>query len=277
MSPSRSSKTEPDVRDIRDGRDIRAVVLDLGGVILDLGPGRGRPHGEQDQAGRSAMGALLRARGGRLPSSATSWGQALDRLLFTPWQEGYEHRYAGGREEPWGRHLERLRQGTGSTATDAELLGAWFRPFGATVPALPGATGALTALRDAGLRVGLLSNVPLPGFLYREILEHHRLLSPFDHLRFSYDAGVRKPRPEALAGLLEILGVEPAAAVMVGDRRDADVVVGREVGAGTVWVTTGRRGPAEDDGPEPDVAIEGVGELPTVLRELWGLAIPGGR
>lgn len=240
-----------------------AVVLDMGGVLVDLGPGRGLPTGDADREGRAALARALEAAGGE-PDGDEGWEGALERRLFAPWRLGYRRRYERGAEEPWEPHLARLRSATGAALSDEALLGAWFEPFGAAIPALPGAAEALSRLGRMGPALGLVSNVPLPGALYRRVLERHRLLAPFDALRFSHDAGVRKPRPAMLLQVLDELGVAPQEAVMVGDRRDSDVATGRAAGTATVWLTGGRRG-AADDGPEPDLALGSIAELPEAL------------
>ena len=267
-------------------RDV--VLLDMGGVLVDLGEGRGLPTGETDREGRYALARALEAAGGVPPAdgpggnaSSTNaseidgavsgdlweerWDATLERWLFSPWRRGYRRRYERGAEEPWEPHLARLRSGTGSSLSDEGILSAWFGAYGAAIPALTGAAETLLRLRWVGWRLGLVSNVPLPGSLYRRVLERHRLLAPFDVLRFSYDAGVRKPRPGMLLQVLEELGVEPGGAVMVGDRRDSDIAAGRAAGTSTIWLTSGRRGGA-DDGPEPDLVVGSIADLPGVLE-----------
>lgn len=235
---------------------IRAVVFDQGGVLVDFGPNRGLPWGELDRRGREDLLERIRTTGGRIDSE-----NDLDRWLFDPWREGYARRYETGREHPWEEHLERLRRETGSTASDLELLEAWFAPLGDWAPALHGALETVQALARRGFRLGLVSNVPLPGELYREhMLRRHGFLPYLESLRFSYDAPARKPSPVMLEEVLAELGARPGQAVMVGDRRDSDVASGRAAGAYTVWI----EGPGSD-GPQEDVAIGSIGELVEVV------------
>jgi HAD superfamily hydrolase (TIGR01662 family) len=230
------------------------VLLDMGGVLLDMGSASGLPSGRLDWRGREALLAYLRERG-------THFEEAdLDRRLFDPWRRAYEKRHQKGREAPWAPHLRRLRLGTGVRSSDLTLLGVWFRPYADSVRPLPGARRALEQLRRRGLRLALVSNVPLPGRLYREILQRFRMAAAFDSIQFSYDTGSRKPSPAMLRAALADLGVAPARAWMVGDRRAADVAAGRIAGVGTVWV----RGD-DGGGPEPDYSIAGVAELPDLI------------
>jgi HAD superfamily hydrolase (TIGR01549 family) len=257
------------------------VLLDMGGVVVDLGEGRGLPTGDADREGRRALARAVEAAGGRLPPDARGpdvmrhhgggWEGFVERRLLAPWRLGYGRRYQRGAEEPWEPHLARFRSETGAALSDEALLAAWFEPFGEAIPALPGAREALDRLRRMGPALGLVSNVPLPGSLYRRVLERHRLLAPFDALRFSHDAGVRKPCPEMLLQVLEELGTPPEEAVMVGDRRDSDIAAGRAAGTVTVLLGGGRRGAADDgpdDGPEPDLTLGSIAELPEALARL---------
>jgi FMN phosphatase YigB (HAD superfamily) len=118
----------------------------------------------------------------------------------------------------------------------------------------------LAALGEAGLPLALVSNVALPGWLYARRLEAWGLAEHFRGLWFSYDAGSRKPAPHMLRTALSRLGVEPAAAVMVGDRRSTDVAAGHAAGTRTVWLRS-----RHAEGPEPDVTIDRLSELPAAL------------
>ncbi|MDX1501114.1 MAG: HAD family hydrolase [Thermoanaerobaculia bacterium] len=235
----------------------RAVLVDMGGVLLDMQGSRGIPSGAADWRGREALLAHLRARGAHL-------GRAdLERRLFGPWRRGYEERHRRGREEPWKPHLTRLRRGTGVRSRDLTLLSTWFRPYADRLRPLPGSRSALAGLARRRLALALVSNVPLPGALYRRVLERFGLAAPFGALRFSYDEGSRKPSPSMLRSALAELGERPEAALMVGDRRSADVAAGLAAGTRTVWVAS-----EHDDGPEAEFTIGSIAELPELIDRL---------
>lgn len=237
-----------------------AAVLDMGGVLIVMGNEAGLPTGDHDRAGREAMLTLLRARGGRVDAAQ------LDQLLFAPWEIEYARRYQRQREADWMPHLERLLAATGAQAQPRELLAAWFGPYAGSLAPMPGAVETLAALRAMGLRVGLVSNVALPGDFYRELLVRWGIAPHIEVFRFSLEAGSRKPAPRMLHEALHALDVQPAAAVMVGDRKASDVAVGRAAGTRTVWL----RSP-HDEGPEADATIERLVDLPALLAE-WRAA-----
>lgn len=236
---------------------IGTVLLDMGGVLLETGASNGLPAGKLDWRGRRALLQRLRRDHRRLTL------EELDDLLFDPWRREHESRYERMREAAWEPHLERLRRRTGTGAGDLELLAAWFEPYGQSLAPVAGAREALARLAKMGLSLALISNVPLPGELYRAVLERHGLAGFFARLGFSYDQGSRKPSPRMLLTTLSALGTEPDHAVMVGDRAASDVAAGRAAGTRTVWVRSSHR-----DGPAPDAEIASVTELPALL-ERW--------
>ena len=65
-------------------------------------------------------------------------------------------------------------------------------------------------------------------------------------------------------------GVEPARAVMVGDRLDYDVRPAKEAGLRTVWVLRGEAPdlPTAEQLAEPDAAVADLRGLPEVIEDL---------
>ncbi|HSM49895.1 MAG TPA: HAD family hydrolase [Thermoanaerobaculia bacterium] len=239
-------------------RALRAVLLDMGGVLLDFGNAEGLPVGRHDWRGREALLALLRRPGG--PPLAQ---KHLDELLFEPWKREHARRYERVREADWHPHLARLRRHAKRRFSDRRLLATWFAPFAETVTPVPGAQEAVAALAAAGVPLALVSNIPLPSPLYRDLLARHGFLPAFAHLQWSYDAGSRKPSPAMLHAALAALGVPPEEALMVGDRRSADVVAGRAAGVATAWLRS-----ADTAGPVPDFELATIGELPALVARL---------
>lgn len=237
------------------GPTTRAVLLDMGGVVLDMAGGRGFPAGKADWRGRQALMRLIRARGGRISR------EILQQELFEPWRQSYKSRLSKLREASWSPHLDRLRSVLDVDLGDEEILDTWFRPYGEQLQPLAGVPSALHELADDGFRLALVSNVPLPGRHYREVLERLGLIRFFERCWFSYDHDTRKPSPVMIRAALDALGCEPSAASMVGDRRDRDIAAGRAAGTTTIWIRS-----AHAAGPAPDFTISGLGDLPPLLR-----------
>ena len=124
-------------------------------------------------------------------------------------------------DEIWFRFTERIVRGMGGEADSAyecavEITRGWERhenfDLYDDVPA------ALSGIREAGLRIGLVSNSARD---VQEFARHHGLdvdagISSFHH-------GHTKPHASIFRAVLDLLGVEPAEALMVGDTIADDI------------------------------------------------------
>ena len=119
----------------------------------------------------------------------------------------------------------------------------------------------------------------------KKIAEHHRLglISNFDdsetgHLIMrdtgirelftaviiSADTGYRKPNPLIFRKILEMMRLEPADILFVGDTPIDDVLGSKGVGMHSAWIRT--RGRELPEGvPAPDITISDLAELPAAL------------
>lgn len=122
---------------------------------------------------------------------------------------------------------------------------------------------ALAELRTQGRRVVLAGNQP-----ERRAAQLRALALPVDDLVTSDELGVEKPDPAFFAAVLARIGVSDASAVLyVGDRVDNDVLPASDAGLATCWLTRGPWGQLQEmpDDVEPDLVLEGLAELPTLL------------
>ena len=130
--------------------------------------------------------------------------------------------FAGGSRAFWARLLDRLCELLEARAPGpfaaAELYSRFARPEAWTV--FPDVFPALDAMRGLGLRLAVISNFDerLPGLL--EGLDLRRRL---DLVVSSSELGDAKPNPRMFRHALDRLGVEPRAAVHVGDAPLEDV------------------------------------------------------
>jgi len=150
----------------------------------------------------------------------------------------------------------------------AALVDAYSRPILMVPPTVDGgARAALERLRAQGFTLAVISNtMRTPGTVLRQLLERHGLLAAFAHATFSDEVGVRKPAPEIFALTLRALGVEPAAAVHVGDDAVLDVLGARNAGLRAIQVTT--RAAADTEGPRPDAVIPNLSGLAEAVAQL---------
>jgi putative hydrolase of the HAD superfamily len=123
---------------------------------------------------------------------------------------------------------------------------------------LPGAIDALSALRDRGVPMGLVTNgAAVP---QRAKVDRFGLSGYFDYIGIEGERGFGKPQPAAFETALSELHVEPGDAWMVGDNIEHDVRAAKRLGLHGIWVDKQSRGiPAE--GVPPDRVIRAIGEL----------------
>lgn len=109
----------------------------------------------------------------------------------------------------------------------------------------------LEALRNRGLKTGLVSNATDPGWLLRVDLERQGLAPYLDTVVFSSEVGKRKPHPAIYEAALSALGVAAERTLFVGDRLVEDIQGPAQLGMATVqavWF----RADENADGIEPD-------------------------
>lgn len=166
------------------------------------------------------------------------------------------------RTEIWRRAL--ASEGIKDEAL-AEELGLFFqRRRRELQDPLPGAAAVLHVLREAGVRIGLLTN-GAPD-LQREKIEASGLGMLFDAAVVSGEIGTGKPEPAIFHHLLDLLGARPEEALMVGNSLARDIVGGKRAGIATCWLAL--EGEDEPVGlVEPDFTIHSLGELaPLILQ-----------
>lgn len=126
----------------------------------------------------------------------------------------------------------------------------------------------LTELQAMGIRVGIAGNQPA-----RRTEQLVALDLPHDVLAVSADLQVEKPSPEFFQVVQKLVGAqEPSQVLYVGDRVDNDVLPAMAFGMRTCWLRRGPWGQLQDlpDDVQPELVLEGLGELPLLLAEWRG-------
>jgi HAD superfamily hydrolase (TIGR01662 family) len=160
-------------------------------------------------------------------------------------------------DEIWFRFSERVVRGMGGDAGSAyacavEITRGWerhenFELYDDTLP-------VLEDLRARGLKIGLVSNSARD---VRAFARHHAL--EIDAGISSFHHGKTKPHASIFRAVLDLLGVEPGEAAMVGDTVADDVEGARAIGMQAVLLDRLGRNPAF----EP--RIEDLYALPAAL------------
>jgi putative hydrolase of the HAD superfamily len=150
--------------------------------------------------------------------------------------------------------------------TDAVLEEAGLHHLDSWTPHVrhdPEARGALAALKERGLRIGLLSNTHWPRSFHEHFLERDGLAEFIDLRCYTSEMEFTKPHPAAYAEVLDGLGLsDPGAAVFVGDRLYDDVYGAQSAGLKAVWRRMSTTPRFE---VEPDAEIDSLAELPGLV------------
>lgn len=206
---------------------------------------------------------------GTLIDSADDLGAAANRLLSAegrrPLSGGEVRRFIGDGSRVF---VQRAWAATGDAADDSALdalvprfIAEYESDVAGHTRAYPNAVETLARLKAAGLRVAVCTNKPQRPA--EAVLETMGLAAHVDAVaggdRFAY----RKPDPRHLLDTVALLGVDPAATVMVGDN-EHDMAVARGGGTGAVLVSYGyARAPLDEI--DADARIDDLAALPALI------------
>jgi putative hydrolase of the HAD superfamily len=222
---------------------IEAVLLDAGGVLLDLDFGYVR--------------RLIETPGFTVAETE------LARLEAEARREIHRHVQDGGRvSEAWRDYFHIIlgRSGVPVDRQSGVIDSLWeaHQRFGLWTVAVDGAVEVVRGLRDAGFRIGVVSNAEgrveqdLHGAGFEGLLE-----TVVD----SHVVGVEKPDPAIFEIALERLGVARERCVFVGDVPAVDLAGARAAGIAPILLD--RHG-IYDDADAPH--IDSIRKLPALLR-----------
>ena len=128
----------------------------------------------------------------------------------------------------------------------------------------PGVEECLRCLHAAGIQLSIVCDIGLtPSPTLRHHLEQRGLLGLFSSWAFSDEVGVYKPAPEIFEHALAPLGVAPAQAAHVGDRRRTDGGGAAAIGMVAIRYTGVYDDP--DEGPDGDHVVADLTDVPRVL------------
>ena len=243
---------------------IRAVIFDMGETLMRFVRPGGGSWREFETPGIRGIYRYLIEQGHPIASHEDDFVEAMFARLAEGWQQS-----TGGHISL--RATDWIAAGAADhalTLDEVALIEAAQRyalPIREGLRAAEGAAITLAALRDAGYRIGLISNTIWPAELHMEDLEEIGLLHYLEHLIFSGEIGIWKPSRQIFQHALGALGVAPEHAVFVGDNPREDIVGAHGAGMRAIWV----RSPEFPLGAvQPDAIIETLPELMPLL-EHW--------
>jgi len=201
-----------------------------------------------------------------------------DAWLACGFGERAAARLLAAEEAVWARALDTHRSGTidevfaaaGVSAGPAERAAyyAWWEEHTVTDPEV---RPLLLALRERGIRVGVLSNTLWPRSEHERVFRRDGVADLIDAAVYTSEIEWTKPHPAAFrAALAAVGGIDPADAVFVGDRPWDDVCGAQGVGMRAVLVPHSdipeyQRRPVDR---EPDAVVHRLAEL-LPLVDAW--------
>ena len=231
------------------GARIDAVIFDWGGTLT--------PWHEVDlTAGWYAYASVYD------PRHAASLAARLYAAEIQRWQD--QHHSAG---RTGAGHLDQMLLDCGidlDSARHREALAAYLQFWDPHTDADPDAVPLMQALRERGIRVGVLSNTLWPRAHHEAVFARDGLLDLIDGAVYSSELPVGKPHEDAFVAALRAVGVDnPARAVFVGDRAWDDVHGAQQVGMRAILVPHSdiphdQLGPVEG---APDAVVQRLGDV----------------
>lgn len=217
--------------------DVRAVVFDLDGTLLDR---------------RRSFERFVRGQWERFADALGSVGQEqYVQVLIERDRDGY-----APRKELFSGMPAQFNLPSGLAET---LLDDYRNGFPRACLLFPDAAGTLSSLRGSHLKIGLITNGSVR--MQSRKLECLALSPLFDSVLISEVEGFSKPDRRIFHRALERLGVAARQSVFVGDHPAVDIEGARAAGMLAVW----RRDPRMPQVVAADAVIDELGDLLPLL------------
>jgi HAD superfamily phosphatase (TIGR01668 family) len=126
----------------------------------------------------------------------------------------------------------------------------------------------LEVLKSRGYRLGIISNTSDDQNV-QGIVNQLGLRPYFEYILTSAALGIRKPDMRIFQAALEHFQVPPAAAAMVGDLLQTDVLGANQMGIYSIWIT--RRSQVTEEGEleiQPQAVVTALNQIPPLLVEV---------
>lgn len=149
-----------------------------------------------------------------------------------------------------------------------ELNWRWYKPLVEKAKIEPDTPQTLAALKQAGLKLGILSNTFVHGSSLDRHLRQAGLLEYFDQRIYSYQYSFRKPDRRIFLEAARRIAAAPEHILFVGDRMDKDVR--GALAAGMVPVLKHAYTNQKKDVPGGVFRVQYLSELPELIQKLNG-------
>jgi len=147
----------------------------------------------------------------------------------------------------------------------------WYEPLSKIGKAEPKTAETLAALKNSGLKLGIVSNTFVTGSSLEKHLEQLGILDFFSVRLYSYEFNFRKPDTRIFEAAAERIGEKLENILFVGDRIDKDIKPAAKTGMQTVlkaaYTNVGEKS------PKGAWRINQLAELPALIEKINADAI----
>lgn len=140
-----------------------------------------------------------------------------------------------------------------------EILTVYYEVIHSVRFVYPDVVDTLEVLKNAGVRMGIISNTTNPEFIKNKELSNAKLDKYFEFSIYSSSAPYRKPHPSIYAAAISHLQINAKNILFVGDNLDMDVKGPQAVGISAAWLN--RNGSTLTNGIIPDYQISSLSQL----------------
>lgn len=242
-------------------KQIKAVLFDLGETLLNFG--------------RVKTSRLFREGARSSYDFLKNLGQPVGNFYYYCWRNLIHLRlkrlFTGiaGRDFDALELLKKVGTKKGANLDEdqwRQLAWLWYEPLKNICRLEPKVRETLTALKQSGLKLGLISNTFVNSCLLEKHLEQVGLLEFFPVRLYSYEFKFRKPDVRIFKIAAERIGEALENIVFVGDRIDRDIKGALEVGMAPVlkdaYTNAGR------ETPKGAWKINKLSELPGLIKKI---------
>ena len=200
--------------------------------------------------------------------------------VYDPADDGLAQRLATAEVSLWReQQASRGANGTGTLdhvfascgvdttqARHGAALASYLEAWDPHTLADPEARTVLAGLRQAGVRVGVLSNTLWPRWHHEAVFSRDGLAPFIDAAVYSSEIPVAKPHADAFHAAIAALGATPERTVFVGDRPWDDVHGAQQAGMRAILIPHSRLGDqAVDVDVTPDAVAMRLGDVLAIV------------
>ncbi len=238
----------------------KLALFDLGGTLIDF---ENRPWHELGMMGCRESSRFLKDNFGAEISP-----EVLNEKFYLVIDQMIESRTENDVEIDLIAETKEILRGFGIDMINGipeKFIRAHYKPIREQITLVPGAVEILTELKQADVKIGLVSNTVFPADYHRSEMRDFGIFDYFDFTLFSCEEKIRKPNEDLYLRALTMGGTEAGQTVFIGDRLLEDVGGPQSVGIKGILKHVKRREYSADI--EPFETIYDLAELRNIILQ----------